>query len=75
MTGQAARCAGWAGLTDTYIVMAAGVGFTLPAQAVIAGFDPSTLFNPNPGPGHVRTFPHTMAVAVGVFTVFLQLRR
>lgn len=65
--------AGWSGLTDTVIVMAAAVGFTLLGQAVVAGFDLSTLFDPSPGAGHVTTFPHTLNVGAGVFTVFLQL--
>ncbi|NLU71164.1 hypothetical protein HCC61_00325 [Streptomyces sp. HNM0575] len=65
--------AGWSGLTDTLIVIAAGVGLTLVGQAVVAGVDTRSLFDPEPGADHVETFPHTMNVAAGVFTVLLQL--
>ncbi|WP_189111110.1 hypothetical protein [Streptomyces camponoticapitis] len=65
--------AGWSGLTDTLVAVAAAVVLTLLGQAVVAGFDTSALFDPEPGPGHVETFPHTLPVAAGVFTAFLQL--
>ena len=65
--------AGWSGLTDTLIVMACALGFTLVGQAVIANFDVEAVFNANPGTGHVDTFPHTLPLAAGVFTAILQL--
>ncbi|WP_049573728.1 hypothetical protein [Streptomyces sp. SBT349] len=65
--------AGWSGLTDTLIALAAGVGLTLLGQAVVAGFDARALFDPDPGAGQVKTFPDTLPVAAGVFTAILQL--
>jgi hypothetical protein len=65
--------AGWSGLTDTLLIVAAGVVFTLVGQVIVAGVDVHALFDPEPGVGHVATFPHTMPVAAGVFTIILQL--
>jgi hypothetical protein len=65
--------AGWAGLTDTLLVAAGAVLLTVAGQAVVASADVRALFDPDPGAGHVATFPHTMPLAAGAFTAMLQL--
>ncbi|WP_314173235.1 hypothetical protein [Streptomyces winkii] len=65
--------AGWSGLTDTLIAIPAAVVLTLLGQAVVAGSDAHALFDPDPGSGHVETFPHTLPVAAGVFAAILQV--
>jgi hypothetical protein len=65
--------AGWSGLTDTAIIAIAGAALTLLGQAVVSGVDLRALFNAEPGPGHVTTFPYTLPLAAGVFIAILQL--
>jgi hypothetical protein len=65
--------AGWSGLTDTAIVVVACLLLTVLGQAVVSGIDPRAVLDPEPGPGHVTTFPFTMPLAAGVFTAILQL--
>jgi hypothetical protein len=65
--------AGWSGLTDTAIVVVAGLLLTVVGQAAVSGIDLRSVLDPEPGPGHVTTFPFTMPVAAGVFTAILQL--
>ncbi|MFG1709722.1 hypothetical protein ACFLIM_41735 [Nonomuraea sp. M3C6] len=65
--------AGWAGLTDTLLIAVAAVVLTIAGQAVVASADVRALFDPDPGAGHVATFPHTMPLAAGAFTAMLQL--
>jgi hypothetical protein len=65
--------AGWSGLTDTLIIVPVALALSLVGQLVVARADPRVLFDPTPGAGHVATFPHTMPLAAGVFTVMLQL--
>jgi hypothetical protein len=65
--------AGWAGLTDTLLIALAAVLLTVAGQVVVATADIPALFDPDPGTGHVATFPHTMPLAAGAFTAMLQL--
>ncbi|GII53363.1 hypothetical protein Pth03_17520 [Planotetraspora thailandica] len=65
--------AGWAGLTDTLIIVVAGVVLALAGQAIVATVDVHALFDPDLGAGHVTTFPHTMPLAAGAFVAMLQL--
>jgi hypothetical protein len=65
--------AGWAGLTDTLLVAAAGVVLTALGQSVVNGLDLRGVFLADPGPGHPLTYPATMALAGGAFTAMLQL--
>ncbi|AWS42877.1 hypothetical protein [Streptosporangium sp. 'caverna'] len=65
--------AGWAGLTDTLLLVAAAPVLSVAGQAVVAEVDLPALFGFEPGAGHVAMFPHTMPLAAGAFTVILQL--
>jgi hypothetical protein len=65
--------AGWAGLTDTLLIAVAAVILAIVGQAVVASVDVRALFDPDPGAGHVATFPHTMPLAAGAFVVMLQI--
>ncbi|MEV7630623.1 hypothetical protein [Actinoplanes sp. NPDC089786] len=65
--------AGWAGLTDTLLVAAAGILLTLLGQAVVTGLDLRGVFLADPGPGHAVTYPATMPLAGAAFAVMLQL--
>jgi hypothetical protein len=66
--------AGWAGWADTALIAAGAVLLTAAGQAVVAGHvDPSGLFDPSPGPGHVPTFPATMPLGGLAFIAMLEI--
>ncbi|MFK3983539.1 hypothetical protein ACI2K4_24540 [Micromonospora sp. NPDC050397] len=65
--------AGWVGLTDTLIAGVAGVGLTILGQLVVSRVDLRGIFVADAGPGHVATFPVTLALGAGTFTAILQL--
>ncbi|MEV4759367.1 hypothetical protein AB0J86_30325 [Micromonospora sp. NPDC049559] len=65
--------AGWSGLVDTVVAVAAAVLLTLLGQAVVGEVDPVALLDAAPGPGHSATFPATLPLAAAVFTAILQL--
>ena len=65
---------GWSGLLDTVLVAAGAFLLTLLGQAAAAGGpDPSAVFDPTPGPGHVATFPAIMGLGGIAFIVMLQI--
>jgi hypothetical protein len=63
--GSALR-AGWSGLTDTLIILVAGVLLTMLGQVVIGDVDLPGIFDG-------EAFPHTMPLAGAVFVATLQL--
>jgi aerobic-type carbon monoxide dehydrogenase small subunit (CoxS/CutS family) len=65
--------AGWSGLTDTLLAVAAGVLLTAAGQAVAADFNLSGMFQIDPGPGHPATYPVTLPLAGAAFAIMLQL--
>jgi hypothetical protein len=62
--------AGWA---DTALIAAGAIVLTGIGQALAGHLDPTGLFDPSPGPGHVPTFPATMPLGGTTFVVMLQL--
>jgi hypothetical protein len=66
--------AGLAGWADTALIAAGAIVLTGMGQILAAGHpDPTGLFDPSPGPGHVPTFPATMALGGTAFVAMLQL--
>ena len=63
----------WAGWADTVLIAAGGIVLTGAGQAIAGGLDLRGIFVAHPGPGHVPTFPATLAIAAAAFTVMLQL--
>ena len=63
----------WTGLTDTVLVVATAVAFTIAGQAVVERSDVRGVFEATPGPGVPVTFPATLVLAAAVFTAMLQL--
>ncbi len=61
----------WWGLTDTGIVVIGGLALTLLGQLVVNGTDLAGVFAP--GPGHPGSYPDTVPLAGGIFTIMLQL--
>ncbi|HJP75835.1 MAG TPA: hypothetical protein VJ914_16325 [Pseudonocardiaceae bacterium] len=61
----------WSGLYDTAIVAVGGVLLTMLGQVIVNGPDLIGVFAP--GAGHPSTFPNTLPLGGGVFTVILQL--
>ncbi|GIG91990.1 hypothetical protein [Plantactinospora endophytica] len=64
---------GWSGLTDTLVIAASAIALTLLGQAVTSQVDLHGVFSADPGPGHPPTFPVTLALGAGAFTVLLHL--
>lgn len=60
------------GWLNTAFIVAAGVGLTFLGQLTAGGVDPRGVFDPNPGPGHLPTFPATLPIAGTAFTAMLQ---
>jgi hypothetical protein len=60
----------WSGLYDTVIVAAGGVLMTVLGQLIVNGPDLVGIFAP--GPGHPGSFPNTLPLGGGIFTVILQ---
>jgi hypothetical protein len=63
----------WAGWADTALIAAGAVALTAAGQAVAGRVDPTGVFDPSPGPGHVPTFPATMPLAGTAFIAMLQI--
>jgi hypothetical protein len=63
----------WSGWADTVLIAAGGIVLTGAGQAIAGGLDLRGMFVAHPGPGHVPTFPATLAVGGAAFTVMLQL--
>jgi hypothetical protein len=63
----------WAGWADTALIAAGGIVLTGAGQAIAGGLDLRGIFVAHPGPGHVPTFPATLAIGGAAFTVMLQL--
>ncbi|MEV4619846.1 hypothetical protein AB0J74_14200 [Asanoa sp. NPDC049573] len=61
-----------AGWLNTLFIVAAGVGLTFLGQLIAGGVDPRGVFDPNPGPGHLPTFPATLPLAGAAFAAILQ---
>lgn len=64
---------GWAGLVDTAFAVAAAVLLTGLGQVVVGRLDPQGIFQAEPGPGHLATFPATIPLAAAAFSTMLQL--
>ncbi len=60
------------GWLNTLFIVALGVGLTFLGQLIAGGVDPRGVFDPNPGPGHLPTFPATLPIAGVAFTAMLQ---
>ncbi|SNT39380.1 hypothetical protein SAMN05421812_105262 [Asanoa hainanensis] len=60
------------GWLNTLFIVAAGVGLTFLGQLIAGGVDPRGVFDPNPGPGHLPTFPAVLPIAGTAFTAMLQ---
>jgi hypothetical protein len=65
--------ASWVGWADTVLIAAGAVVLTAVGQAVAGHLDPTGLFVPSPGPGHVPTFPATLPLAGTAFVAMLQI--
>jgi hypothetical protein len=61
---------GWA---DTALIVAGAIVLTGLGQMLAGGLDPTGLFDPSPGPGHVPTFPATLPLGGTAFVAMLQL--
>ncbi|WP_203714114.1 hypothetical protein [Asanoa siamensis] len=62
-----------AGWLNTLFILAAGVGLTFLGQFIAGGgVDPRGVFDPNPPPGSLPTFPGTLPIAGAAFTAMLQ---
>jgi hypothetical protein len=62
---------GWSGLYNTGLVVAGGLLLTVLGQGVVHGFDLTGIVDPVPG--HPATYPGTLPLAAGIFTIMLQL--
>lgn len=62
-----------AGWIDTALIAAGAVVLTGIGQALAGHLDPTGLFDPSAGPGHVPTFPATLPLAGTAFVAMLQL--
>ncbi|GIF68615.1 hypothetical protein Ais01nite_66500 [Asanoa ishikariensis] len=60
------------GWLNTLFIVAFGVGLTFLGQLIAGGVDPRGVFDPNPGPGQLPTFPATLPIAGTAFTAMLQ---
>ncbi len=60
------------GWLNTVFIVALGVGLTFLGQLIAGGVDPRGVFDPNPGSGHLPTFPATLPIAGAAFTAMLQ---
>jgi hypothetical protein len=60
------------GWLNTLFIVAVGIGLTFLGQLIAGGVDPRGVFDPNPGPGHMPTFPATLPLAGAAFTAMLQ---
>jgi hypothetical protein len=65
--------AGWAGLADTVLVVAAAVLLTILGQAVVGTVDVGAVVDPSPGAGRLPTFPWTLPLGGAAFIAMLQL--
>jgi hypothetical protein len=65
--------ASWVGWADTALIAAGAVVLTAVGQALAGHLDPTGLFDPSPGPGHVPTFPATLPLAGTAFVAMLQI--
>jgi len=63
----------WAGWADTALIAAAAIVLTGVAQAIAGGLDLRGMFQAHPGPGHVPTFPSTLAIGGAAFAVMLEV--
>jgi hypothetical protein len=63
----------WSGWADTVLIAAGAIALTALGQIVVSGLDLRALFDPNPGPGHMPTFPATMPLAGCAFVAMLEL--
>jgi len=70
--GTALGPAWLSGWLNTLFIVALGVGLTFLGQLIAGGVDPRGVFDPDPGPGHVPTFPATLPLAGAAFTAMLQ---
>ncbi|MDG4827545.1 hypothetical protein O7635_37365 [Asanoa sp. WMMD1127] len=61
-----------AGWLNTAFIVVFGVGLTFLGQLIAGGVDPRGVFDPNPGPGHLPTFPATLPLAGAAFAAALQ---
>jgi hypothetical protein len=65
--------AGWAGWADTAVIAAGAIVLTGAGQALAGHLDPTGLFDPTPGPGHVPTFPATLPLGGTAFVAMLEI--
>jgi hypothetical protein len=61
---------GWA---DTALIVVAAIVLTGVGQAIAGHLDMRGIFDPTPGPGHVPTFPDTLALAGAAFVAMLEV--
>ena len=65
--------ASWSGWADTVLVVVAAIVLTGVGQAIAGHLDLRGIFDPTPGPGHVPTFPDTLALAGAAFVAMLEV--
>jgi hypothetical protein len=70
--GTRVRASG-AGWVDTVLIATGAIVLTGVGQTLAGHLDPTGLFDPSPGPGHVPTFPATMPLGGLAFVAMLQL--
>ena len=63
----------WSGWADTVLVVVAAIVLTGVGQAIARHLDLRGIFDPTPGPGHVPTFPDTLALAGAAFVAMLEV--
>jgi hypothetical protein len=63
----------WAGWADTALIAVGAIVLTGVGQSVAGHLDPTGMFDPSPGPGHVPTFPATLPLGGTAFVAMLQL--
>jgi hypothetical protein len=65
--------ASWSGWGDTVLIAVAAIVLTGIGQAIAGHLDLRGIFDPTPGPGHVPTFPATLALAGAAFVAMLEV--
>jgi hypothetical protein len=63
----------WSGWGDTVLIAVAAIVLTGIGQAIAGHLDLRGIFDPTPGPGHVPTFPATLALAGAAFVAMLEV--
>jgi hypothetical protein len=65
--------ASWSGWADTVLIVVAAIVLTGVGQSIAGHLDLRGIFDPTPGPGHVRTFPDTLPLAGAAFVAMLEV--